>query len=275
MNCKNCGNELLENAVFCSECGAKVIAESPVLEIEKEALENETPVIESGTEELPAEEAAPEEIIPSEDAEAPAEEPAEGQTEALSEEPSADREPSCESAAVIEEALAAEEKAPAKKNTKLRRAGKIAVLTAGFLAASIVIVFVNLWLFPKVIIPNVKYFAANQYYHGGNYKEAAVLYSSMPGFKNSRRQCSKAVYALAEESMELEKYQTAIACYSWLGGYEDSAERLDEARNAYGTELLDGGKYYLAMCQFEYIDFKDSECLENYIKAQKLYESSK
>lgn len=262
MNCTNCGSQLPEKASFCTECGAKVTEESPVMEIENEALEIEasdienTPakeaVAEASAEEIPAEE-APTEVLAEEEHSA---------EEMVSEEPAAE---------VIAEAVAPESPASSKKHPKLRRAGKIAALTAGFIAASIVIAFVNLWLFPKVIIPNVKYFAANQSYHSGDYKEAARIYSTMPGFKNSRRQCSKAVYALAEDSMELENYKIAIACYNWLGDYEDSAERLDEARKSYGTELFDSGKYFLSACQFEHILESGGEAWESYILAWDMY----
>ena len=114
----------------------------------------------------------------------------------------------------------AEKKAKKRKKTIALSAGVTAVVFAGILVAT------------KVIIPNNQYNSAVALKEAGNYEEAINVFEAMNGYKDSAEQieeCEIGIlenkYKAAMEVKDAGNYEEAITAFKEIDGYKDSAEQ--------------------------------------------------
>ena len=116
----------------------------------------------------------------------------------------------------------AEKKAKKRKKTIALSAGVTAVVFAGILVAT------------KVIIPNNQYNSAVALKEAGNYEEAINVFEAMNGYKDSAEQieeCEIGIlenkYKAAMEVKDAGNYEEAITAFKVIDGYKDSAEQIE------------------------------------------------
>ena len=223
MFCCECGTELSENEVLCSQCGTPVNTEDTPAEVPAE--EETTPVQEVSEEENSTQELEEE----------PNEEPVVSQdtltllladvkesfhledTEAL---PDEDSDEAAANNATEESTYA--RPAPTEKKEK-KKSGKVARVLVPIFAVLLLITMVG----GLLLIANETYEKATECLAVKDYAQAQELYARFPFFKDSKQQAERLVllqqsYADAAYMVENHDYIGALKGYAALGTYRDS-----------------------------------------------------
>ena len=100
------------------------------------------------------------------------------------------------------------------------------------------VVVASILLAINVIIPALKYSAAEKQIAEGNYDEAIAIFTDLADYKDSSDKIPATKYQKAEALLTAEQYDDAIAVFEELGLYSDSENRRKEAVYAKASSLF-------------------------------------
>ena len=103
------------------------------------------------------------------------------------------------------------------------------------------------------------YKKAMSMYENGQYEEAAVKFTELGDYENSKEMVKTCKYEAAKAVFEGGDYEAAKKLFADLGDYENSAKYVTECDYNIATALFDAGDYEAAIAIYETItDYNDS-----------------
>ena len=173
-----------------------------------------------------------------------------------------------------QELQAKETKAKLEAKNKARKIGIVITM-------SVLLLLAGIFFLTNIVIPSVKYNAANDLLEQGKYEEAISEFEALGEFKDSESRIQDAIsesiaadeaaekarieeqkakdYDTAIEYLESENYDKAISGFAELGDYKDSLGMLQEAKYQKGVGLISNGNHdagYAILSGMS--DYKDS-----------------
>lgn len=97
---------------------------------------------------------------------------------------------------------------------------------------------------------NCRYELGEKLSSKGRYEQAAELYSSLAGYRNSEELLLENLYFHADKLYSSGEFETALEVFQGLGNHEDAADKVSSCSYAMAEKFLEDGDYLRAISAF-------------------------